>query len=86
MSSDAPALAKNGAHCAYPSIWTACLAEVDSDVPDNDVDAGRVVVLPYLADLTERVGSHGDHVLAAPPANVPQRGDLDLLTRRHDGG
>ena len=50
------------------------------------MDAGRVVVLPYLGDLPERVGSHGDHVLAAPAANVPQRGDLDLLARRHDGG
>jgi hypothetical protein len=58
------------------------LGEVDSGVPDDDVDAGRVVVLPYLDDLPERVGSHSDHVLAAPVANVPQRGDLDLLARR----
>lgn len=78
--------AKNGADCAYPRIWTAGLGEVDSGVPDNNLDAGRVVVLPYLGDLAERVGSHGDHVLAAPAPNVPQRGDLDLLTRRHDGG
>ena len=86
MSSDVPALAKNGADCAYSSIWTAGLAEVDSGVPDNDVDAARVVVLPHLDDLPERVGSHGDQVLAAPAANIPQRCDLDLPARRHDRG
>ena len=84
-ASDAPALEKNGPDCAYPSIWTP-LDEVDSGVPDNDVDAGRIVVLPYLGDLPECVGCHGDQVLAAPAANVPQRGDLDLLPRWHDGG
>jgi hypothetical protein len=72
--------------CANRSIWTAGLAEVDSGIPDNDVDTGRVVVLPHFGDLPERVGSHGDHILAAQAANIPQRGDLDLLARRHDGG
>ena len=84
-ASGAPALAKDGAACAYASIWMLALDEVDSGVPDNDVDAGRVVVLPYLGDLPEGVRCHGDHVLAPPVANIPQRGDLDLLTRRHDG-
>jgi hypothetical protein len=50
------------------------------------VNAGRVVVLPYLGDLPERVGCHGEQVLAAAAANVSQRGDLDLLARRHGGG
>ena len=38
----------------------------------------ELLSFPYLGDLPERVGSNSDHVLAAPVANVPQRGDLDL--------
>jgi hypothetical protein len=37
-----------------PASGTAALAEVDSSVSDNDVDLGRVVVLPYLGDLRVR--------------------------------
>jgi hypothetical protein len=70
----------------YPSIWMRGSDEVDSGVPDNDVDVGRVVVLLYFGDLPECVGCHGDQVLAAASAKVPQCGDLDLLARRHDGG
>src|SRR5215207_1028023 len=85
-TSDGPAFEKNRTDCACSSIWMPGLDEVDSGVPDNDVDVGRVVVLPYFGDLPECVGCHGDQVLAAAAANVPQRGDLDLLARWNDGG
>jgi hypothetical protein len=66
MSSDAPRARQEWRGLCLPQHLDGGLSWVDSGVPDNNVDAGRVVVLPYLGDLAERVRSHGDEVLAAP--------------------